>query len=318
MSDVLDNAIKSLKLGIEDYQSNGDGRSISAVRNFYAGVLLLGKQCLLSAAPDADPMEVLASKFVPVPDGDGGVEYEPKGQRTIDLVELRERFKGFDLTWPGGKIQSLQKIRNEFEHYHSPAPKEAIRQAIADCFPTVQGFFDTLQLAPAELLGDTWEIMLSEESFFREQKSQCDTSFEKMTWHGLLGSDAGGECPDCGSSLIIQTDSTNDDPALIQGRCLACGGEMGAEKTVEAIVDGLYGAAGHIAAMEGDDGPVYDCTECWQHTYVADGDVNYCFFCDYSVSGECARCGDGLSIRNQSVNNSSLCDYCYHMSSKDD
>ena len=92
MTKLLENAISSIQLGIEDYQSNDPRRPISAVRNFYAGVLLLGKQCLVSAAPNADPMEVLASKFIPVPDGDGGVVHEPKGYQTIDLFELKMRY----------------------------------------------------------------------------------------------------------------------------------------------------------------------------------------------------------------------------------
>ncbi|WP_326892017.1 hypothetical protein U8P73_27395 (plasmid) [Rhizobium beringeri] len=73
MSELLTNAIYSIQLGIEDYQSNDDRRPISALRNFYAGVLLLGKECLLNAAPDAEPMEILASKFVPSLDEDGQV-----------------------------------------------------------------------------------------------------------------------------------------------------------------------------------------------------------------------------------------------------
>ncbi|WP_145716595.1 hypothetical protein [Mesorhizobium tianshanense] len=51
---------------VEDFQSNDERRPVSALRNFYAGELLLGKQCLLNAAPNVDPMEILASKFAPV------------------------------------------------------------------------------------------------------------------------------------------------------------------------------------------------------------------------------------------------------------
>jgi len=318
MTEVYENAIASIKLGISDYQSNDEARPISAVRNFYSGVLLLGKQCLLNEVPEAEPMEVLASRFAPVPDGDGGVEYEPKGQRTIDLSELRERFGAFEIKWPPGNIKSLQKIRNEFEHYHSPAPKEAIRQAIAECFPIVQGFFELLGENPAEALGEAWEVMLSEEQFYTQQKVECDQSFSAMHWHGGRSNADQIQCSACGSSLICQDDPNNSDPASTAGRCRACDAAFTAEQTIEMIVAGEFGADSHMAAMEGQEGPVYDCPECGLGTYVSNEAFNICFFCEFDVGGECARCGDGLTVLNQSVNNASLCDYCYHMSSKDD
>ncbi|GLS36636.1 hypothetical protein GCM10010869_22270 [Mesorhizobium tianshanense] len=75
---------------------------------------------------------------------------------------MREQFKGFGLTWPAGNIKDLQKLRNEFEHYHSEAPKDAIRQAIASCFPLVEGFFAILERSPKAELGDAWDVMLAE------------------------------------------------------------------------------------------------------------------------------------------------------------
>ena len=76
---LLHNAVASIQLGIEDYNSNDTRRTISAVKNFYAGVLLLGKQCLLNKAPAADPMEVLATGYQPKLNGSGGVTIITKG-----------------------------------------------------------------------------------------------------------------------------------------------------------------------------------------------------------------------------------------------
>lgn len=318
MTKIYENAIASITLGISDYQSNEEARHISAVRNFYSGVLLLGKQCLLNETPKADPMKVLASQFVPIPNGDGGVDYKPKGQRTVDLLGLRARFGEFDIRWPPGNINSLQKIRNEFEHYHSPAPKEAIRQALADCFPIVQGFFETLGENPAEALGCAWEVMLKEEKFFAQQKAECDQSFATMHWHVDLLNTNQIQCSVCGSSLICQTDPQNDDPGSIDGRCRACGATHSAEQTVQIIVSGEFGADNYIAAMEGRGGTIHDCPECGLNTYVTHDVFNTCFFCEYTVEGDCVRCGEKLSILNKSVSTSILCDYCDHMSSKDD
>jgi hypothetical protein len=73
MNTLFDNAIQSIRLGIEDYEHNDPKRALSAVRNFYAGTLLLAKEVLVRAAPKAAIKDVLGTKFVPVPDGNGGV-----------------------------------------------------------------------------------------------------------------------------------------------------------------------------------------------------------------------------------------------------
>lgn len=77
MNTLFDNAIQSIQLGIEDYQHNDPKRALSAVRNFYAGTLLVAKEVLVRAAPKADVKAIIGSKFVPVPDGKGGVPMRP-------------------------------------------------------------------------------------------------------------------------------------------------------------------------------------------------------------------------------------------------
>jgi hypothetical protein len=316
MTELFKNAITSIQLGIEDYQSDDTRRPISAVRNFYAGVLLLGKQCLLAAAPDADPMEVLASRFVPVPDGEGGVIHEPKGYRTIDLAELRVRFKDFDLAWPEGDIETLQRLRNEFEHYHSAAPKEVIRQAIAACFPLIQGFFAILEFDPAGALGGAWTVMLDEEAFFKKQKTEADATLEKLPWP--LSNTRALSCPSCSSSLVCQVDADNSEPEEVQGRCIACGETLTAEETVNLIVQAEFSGDDYVAAKDGGDPVVNDCPQCWNPTYIVNGELNECFLCGYVVDGECAICSTELGVQNRSVNNSSLCDHCDHVTSKAD
>jgi len=310
MTELLTNAITSIQLGIEDYQSNDERRPISAVRNFYAGVLLLGKQCLLNEAPEADYREVLSARFAPIPDGDGGIEYEPKGQQTIDLHELRERFSKFGLSWPDGDIKSLQKLRNDLEHYHSTAPKEAMQQTIAACFPLVEGFFRILHKSPKDSLGDAWEIMLTETDFFTKQKSDCDATFEKIDWWANITNSNNIACSICGSSLLSQFNPKNSDVELIEGQCRACDAAYTAEGTVEIIVTAQFEISDYIAAKEGLESVINDCPECANETYIEDGETIGCFFCGYVIEAKCALCSTKLGISTMSVNNSTLCDYC--------
>jgi hypothetical protein len=95
MNSLFDNAIQSLQLGVEDYESNDPRRPLSAVRNFFAGTLLLAKEVLVRAAPKADPKDVLAATFKVVPDAAGGVDLTPSN-RTIDFNEIGQRFSAFD------------------------------------------------------------------------------------------------------------------------------------------------------------------------------------------------------------------------------
>jgi len=46
MNPLLKNAVVSVQLGLEDFASDDERRVISAARNLYAGVLLLGKEVL--------------------------------------------------------------------------------------------------------------------------------------------------------------------------------------------------------------------------------------------------------------------------------
>lgn len=118
LADIFDNAVTSITLGVEDFQNGSDARMLSAARNYYAGLLLLGKECLIRAAPDAEPMGVIGAKFEPVPDGEGGVAHEVVGYATIDLEQLKGRFKKFGLSWPQADVKKLQRFRNNIEHFH--------------------------------------------------------------------------------------------------------------------------------------------------------------------------------------------------------
>ena len=296
MSDIYDNAIHSIQLGIEDFQSNDDRRPVSALRNFYAGVLLLGKACLIQQAPKADPMELIAARFEPVPGDDGDVDHTPMGYVTVDLEQLKRRFKKFKLAWPSGDIQRLQKLRNDFEHFHSAAPTETIRQAIASCFPLVQGFFQILGKDPATELGSAWEAMLAEKEFYRKQKKQCESTFQRLPWAALLTNTDGLSCDECQSSLIYQVKEDNDDPTCIEGKCLGCAVDYSAEDTIRLILDAEYGADDYVAIKDGGDRIIHDCPECAEEAYVVSEDIDRCFYCNFAVSGECGRCMTTLTV----------------------
>lgn len=93
MSAMFANAVAAIRMGIEDYALDRPERSLSAVRKFYAGVLLLAKEVLVRQAPLADPDAVIGTRYKPIPDGLGGITYVPDSHTTIDFTTLGKRFK---------------------------------------------------------------------------------------------------------------------------------------------------------------------------------------------------------------------------------
>ena len=87
MSHLFDNAIQAVQLGVEDYQNDDPKRAVSAVRNFYAGVLLLAKEVLVRQVPKASPEDVISANYKPVPDGKSSIIYTPETFRTIDFTQ---------------------------------------------------------------------------------------------------------------------------------------------------------------------------------------------------------------------------------------
>ena len=206
MNSLFENAIQSIQLGVEDYQSNDPRRPISAVRNFYAGVLLLAKEVLLREAPNADPRDVLGTRYKPVPDGKGGVELQPATSQTIDFSAIGERFKDFGLSIPRAPLDDLNRIRNDIEHYYTENSREAVREAIARAFPVVVDLFRLLDEPPAALLGDTWDVMLDVRAVYDKEQAECVKTFAGVDWYSNLLPGIGLTCPDCGSELVAQRD----------------------------------------------------------------------------------------------------------------
>ena len=84
---LFNNAIDSIKIGVEDYYSEDSRRSISAVRNIFAGFLLLYKTKLCDLSPD-DRKELLIKKNIsPVITKDGELTFEGNFLKVFQLSD---------------------------------------------------------------------------------------------------------------------------------------------------------------------------------------------------------------------------------------
>lgn len=310
MSEIFDNAVSSIVLGIEDFQEGSDARMLSAARNYYAGLLLLGKECLIRAAPEADPMEVIGAKFEPVPDGDGGVDHRVIGYGTVDLAQLRSRFKKFDLRWPNVNVERLQHLRNNLEHYHLAEPVGALKEAIAASFPMIIDFFETLKEDPQYLLADVWDSILEETEAFNKVQQSCFDSIRQLDWPGPVKNLQRISCTKCGSSLIGQVDRNNTDTFNADAKCFQCGEDYDQQQLAEMVVAASYEIDAYYAAKDGETSPIAYCPRCDADAYVENGEVSVCFSCKETVAATCSRCGVHISVHEYNPEHPELCGYC--------
>ncbi len=317
MSGLFDNAVQSIQLGIEDYESNDPRRALSAVRNFYAGILLLAKEVLIRAAPNANAKDVVSARYKPVPDGRGGVNFVPISQRTVDLASIAERFNDFGLRINKSVLNDLNRIRNDIEHYYTDKPREAVREVIAKAFPVAAELFRLAGEAPHELLGGAWEVMLEVRAVYEQELDACRGTFEHVEWPSASLTDAPFNCPICHSDLVAQNDPENTIHECAEAHCRSCGADISAEKVVERALEVQFEGDSYIAMTDGGDQPVQDCPECGVAAYVLTDDEVGCAWCK-CVLDRCGYCSVGLTPDNVSANSSSVCDYCDHVISKDD
>jgi hypothetical protein len=314
MSKLFRNAVESIVVGIQDYEKNSRPRALSAVRNFYAGTLLLAKEVLVRKVPDADPDDILGAKYKPVSDGARGVKYEAVGHTTIDFAQVGERFNDFDIARSHAQLKDLNRIRNDIEHLYTNATLDAVREAIAKAFPVVVELFRLAEENPREALGEAWQTMLEVRSFYQSELAQCEMTFEKVNWESDTLANAPKLCPACGSHLMEQNNPSNTDYESADARCRACGEEIEAEKLVETAID-EYLALSNRDIKHGAEPLHTNCHECSLKAYVLS--ENQCVWC-HATLDTCSICGEQLTPDNIDFDNHSLCSYHGYVLSKDD
>lgn len=315
MNTLFDNAVQSLQLGIEDYQANDPRRALSAVRNFYAGTLLLAKEVLVRNAPEG--ADVLGVRYKPVPDGSGGVAYQQIGHQTVDFTTLHERFKDFGLKIDRAALNDLNRIRTDIEHYYTNESRETVREAIAKAFPVIVDLFAQAEEAPHEVLGEAWPVMLEVRAVYEREREACEESFAALKSETRVLEQVPFNCPECRSDLVGQADATNTDPWSIQAVCRSCGTEPEGDKLIQHSLEVHFHGAMYLAYKDGDVMPLEQCPECGRRTYVVD-EHEGCALCEFVLDPHCGMCGTTLLASDVNPEDPSLCSWCHHVLTKDD
>lgn len=318
MNTILTNAVQSIQIGIEDYQSTDPRRVLSATRNITAGVLLLFKEKLRQLSP-ADSDEVLIKEKVQPQIDEGQVVFKGKGDKTVDVFQIKERFKSLGITADLTSLDKVIKLRNKIEHYYTQESAGAIKALVAGSFLIIRDFVTKeLGYEPLDLLGvDTWNELLAVGEVYEKEREECKTAIEAVGWatEALEGMSEELTCPKCDSVLVKPIDPSIEPFQAIEFICSACGnvselGDMAEKALAEHFAYEIY-----ASAKDGGDAPVANCWECGRDTFIIEDDE--CAACGaITAHHACAVCHAHLGPEEQEYNG--LCGYHYHQAMKDD
>jgi hypothetical protein len=312
---ILQNAIDSIQLGVEDFETHNAKRLPSSVRNFFAGVMLLFKHKLAELSADDDEA-LIKQKVLPVWET-SQVIWKGKGRKTVDFIQIQERFTslGIEVDWK--KLEEIQSYRNDIEHYHTDVKPEAVRQYLVDGFVIVRDFIDRyLHSAPRELLGeDTWSVLVDYEEVYKAEARSCSDRIDALEWSNETAHKwiSAATCDKCLSRLIRPRSETETKTDDLQFECSVCGQHWTRDELLEIA------GSPHFDEREIKDGgeyPVGQCPECASMGY--DSIEEQCAFCGTRGPYECARCGSTIPTGELNWDEADLCAFCAHMVSKDD
>lgn len=323
MSPLLENAIVSIRLGLEDFRSKGEGRTISSVRNLYSGTLLLCKEVLRRKSPPNSNDLYIRNKKKEIMEADGTTRWVGVGEHTIGRGEIEKTFKQLDLPVDLSGLGRLAKIRNDIEHMHSSHAPALIREAIADAMPIIRDVIVTvLKDKPSTLLGqDAWDVLLNEARVFRTERAACKESFNNIIWgtETLWEAVRHFRCSHCSSILLRNNNPDTKIPQDLLLVCSRCGQSVDCSEVIEAALAEHLGWDNYQAAKESEEPALDRCPECSKETYVLAEDKCLNPDCDFSLNnGKCLVCGAQLTLDDYQYSDGNLCSYDFYILSKDD
>jgi hypothetical protein len=310
MDPLLQNAITSIQMGVEDFQTGRDERMLSAARNLYSGILLLFKEKLRELSPPDSDEILLRVKFEPTLAADGSVKIQGVGKRTIDYDEIKDRFKQLGIYADWVRLGQVKNIRNQLEHYYTNTPPKAVGEAIANTFVVVRKFIrEELDEDPQALLGrDCCQVMLAQNEFFETELAECREALSSYDWDYPAQRNFVEDmrCHQCKSPLVRPTGDYSFS-------CSSCGFTMGMQELVVSCMEEHFSYITWRVYKDGGEPPIVECPSCNLNGYSIADDA--CLICQYTRGyRNCDRCGNNLEIWEQELDG--YCSWCTHQMEK--
>lgn len=314
MNKLLQNAVLSIKLGVNDYFSHDPDRVFSAMRNIYAGILLLFKSKLLDLSPPDCDEVLIKSKIIPVI-SKGLIVFKGEGKSTVDVNEIRKRFTSLGINVDWKLFENIQKERNNIEHYYSSVDNDSISLLIVDSIILMSNFIiNELKEIPIDLMGDSWTKLLSIKDVYDNEKRNCEDKINKLlklenTQINIIKKIT---CTKCGSDLLFPVE-TYTEIGKVELLCSKCSNTIDVKNVFEDVYSEQYDGIDYGRALDGYDPLIKECPECGKRTFNEED--NICAYCLYEKDDLfCSRCGCELSVEDQ--DNGGFCSYCEYMYNK--
>ena len=203
---ILQNAVDSINIGLEDYISPDPRRLISATRNLFAGILLLFKYKLVLLSPPESDEVLIKERILPSLDSGGNLKWTGKGRKTVDVQQIRERFEQLNIHVDWDRLEKINRHRNDIEHYYSAQSKDSARSLISNSFIIIRDFISKhLGHDPKEILGDeAWNTLVGVAEVYEKEKEDCLKTFDAVDWESdtLYNTVREFNCDKCGSGLV--------------------------------------------------------------------------------------------------------------------
>lgn len=309
---ILQNAIDSIQIGVEDFSSTDERRSVSAIRNIAAGMLLLFKEKLCRLSPDYDNELLIKKDIEPEAGADGGLVFKGRGKKTVDVFQIRERFQSMKVEVDWKRLDEITNLRNELEHYYAKKTPDAVREVVAKSFLLIRDFVvKELKENPQELFGNQcWEALLETNEVYSVEEDACKASIVKVDWKYSAVKDSLEylRCPACNSALVKAMDEDDAFPD-INLLCKSCSEEFCFNDVVEECVQELLSESAYRRVKDGEESPFGTCPSCDKETFVlAEG---CCVACESGLDyTNCSACEEPLTLDEQA--NDGMCSYCHY------
>lgn len=317
---ILKNAIESIQIGLEDFKNNDPRRSYSALRNIFAGTLLLFKEKLRRLSPNDSDEVLIKQKIVPKIDGNQQLSFVGKGGKTVDVFQIEERFKEFNIIVDWKAFKEINVLRNDIEHYYTEKSPAIINEIVSKAFKIINDFcIKYLEEDPAQLFGKQyWSIFLEAEELYKIEKQKSVDSLSRVNWTFKIFENAVNNirCPHCLSDLIYIKDVLKYEAGeFFPLTCNECKLDFDLEDVIEEYVIEELAGENHIAGMEGSDGPYTTCPECTKACYIYN--EGCCIACGYQQQNRvCLVCSSQLDL--EEAYDGELCSYHRYNMEKDD
>lgn len=264
---IKNNAIDSISLGLEDYETSitqkDERRIISCTRNIYAGILLLFKH----------KISIIDEELLWVGN---------KRNNTVNYKNIRDLFEQRKIEVDWVRLDKINSYRNDAEHYFSTLQYKAVQGLISNSFLIIRDFIaEQLNEDPKEILGsDSWLTMVKIHEVYQREKDDCDSLTETLNFFSddIFNAVISYSCEECGSDLIYPSKS-GIEAVESDFLCKSCESSISYEEFIGTAVKDYHQISSYVAMTDGGDSPITECPFC--------GGV---YLYEEKICAECGEC----------------------------